>query len=317
MGSFAYFLLVFTIIAAIVVLLAAKPVPQGEEHTVEQLGRFTRTLQPGLRFIVPGIERVVHKVNMMENVRDVPSQEVITRDNAMITVDGVVYFQVINAAKASYEINDREAAIINLTTTNIRTVMGSMDLDGLLSNRDKINDRLLRVVDGATQPWGVKVTRIEIKDINPPRDLVDAMARQMKAEREKRASVLEAQAAREAGILRAEGEKAAMILLAEGRRESAFRAAEAREREAEAEANATAHLSQSMGEGSAQALNYFVAQKYVGALEAIGNGDGDKVVFMPLESSNLMGSIHSEFSASLPFGSDLYRQRLSRGVCRG
>ena len=291
MGTFSVFVIVILILAAIVALTAAKVVPQGEEHTIEQLGRFTRTIKPGLRLIVPFVDRVAYKVNMMETVRDVPSQEVITRDNAMITVDGVVYFQVLDAAKASYEINDREAAIINLTTTNIRTVMGSMDMDDLLSNRNVINERLLRVVDQATQPWGVKVTRIEIKDINPPKDLVDAMARQMKAEREKRANILDAQGSREAAILRAEGEKQSAILLAEGQREASFRAAEAREREAEAEAKATKMVSDAIADGNVQSLNYFVAQKYVGALEAIASADNEKVIFMPLEATSLMGSI--------------------------
>lgn len=291
MGTFSVFVIVILALAAVVALMAAKVVPQGEEHTIEQLGRFTRTIKPGLRLIVPFIDRVAYKVNMMETVRDVPSQEVITRDNAMITVDGVVYFQVLDAAKASYEINDREAAIINLTTTNIRTVMGSMDMDDLLSNRNLINERLLRVVDQATQPWGVKVTRIEIKDINPPRDLVDAMARQMKAEREKRANILDAQGSREAAILRAEGEKQSAILNAEGQREAAFRAAEAREREAEAEAKATAMVSNAIADGNVQALNYFVAQKYVGALESIASAENEKVIFMPLEASSLMGTI--------------------------
>jgi len=291
MGTFSVFVIVILVLAAIVALMAAKVVPQGEEHTIEQLGRFTRTIKPGLRLIVPFVDRVAHKVNMMETVRDVPSQEVITRDNAMITVDGVVYFQVLDAAKASYEINDRESSIINLTTTNIRTVMGSMDMDDLLSNRNLINERLLRVVDQATQPWGVKVTRIEIKDINPPKDLVDAMARQMKAEREKRANILDAQGNREAAILRAEGEKQSAILLAEGQREASFRAAEAREREAEAEAKATKMVSDAISDGNVQSLNYFVAQKYVGALEAIASADNEKVIFMPLEATSLMGSI--------------------------
>lgn len=291
MGTFSVVVMATVVLVAIFAVAAAQVVPQGEEHTIERLGRFTRTIKPGLRIIVPFVDRVAHRVNMMETVQDVPSQEVITRDNAMITVDGVVYFQVLDAAKASYEINNRESAIINLTTTNIRTVMGSMDMDDLLSNRNLINERLLRVVDQATQPWGVKVTRIEIKDINPPKDLVDAMARQMKAEREKRANILDAQGNREAAILRAEGEKQAAILLAEGQREAAFREAEAREREAEAEARATQVVSDAIGNGNVQALNYFVAQKYVASLESIASADNEKVVFMPLEATSLLGTI--------------------------
>ncbi|MGB0865142.1 MAG: SPFH domain-containing protein [Granulosicoccaceae bacterium] len=291
MGTFSVVVIIILVLAVVFALAAAKVVPQGEEHTIERLGRFTRTIKPGLRVILPFVDRVAHRVNMMETVQDVPSQEVITRDNAMITVDGVVYFQVLDAAKASYEINNRESAIINLTTTNIRTVMGSMDMDDLLSNRNLINERLLRVVDQATQPWGVKVTRIEIKDINPPKDLVDAMARQMKAEREKRANILDAQGSREAAILRAEGEKQAAILLAEGAREASFREAEAREREAEAEARATQMVSDAIGAGDVQALNYFVAQKYVASLESIASANNEKVVFMPLETTSLLGSI--------------------------
>lgn len=289
--GFSSFSLLIVVLAAAVVWASYKIVPQGQEHTVERLGRYIRTLTPGLHFIIPFVDRVSNKVSMMETVRDVPSQEIITRDNAMVKVDGVVYFQVLDAARASYEVTNREGAIINLTTTNIRTVMGSMDLDDLLSNRNIINERLLRVVDEATQPWGVKVTRIEIKDIEPPRDLVDSMARQMKAEREKRASILEAQGERESAILRAEGEKQAAILQAEGEREAAFREAEARERAAEAEARATEVVSDAVAKGDVQALNYFVAQSYVTALKQIAGADQQRTVFMPLESSNLIGAI--------------------------
>jgi len=289
--GFSSFTLVLFALAAAVVWAAYQIVPQGQEHTVERLGRYTRTLTPGLHFIIPFVDRVSNKVSMMETVKDVPSQEIITRDNAMVKVDGVVYFQVLDAARASYEVTNREGAIINLTTTNIRTVMGSMDLDDLLSNRNVINERLLRVVDEATQPWGVKVTRIEIKDIEPPRDLVDSMARQMKAEREKRASILEAQGARESAILRAEGEKQSAILQAEGEREAAFREAEARERAAEAEARATEVVSEAVAKGDVQALNYFVAQSYVTALKEIAGADQQRTVFMPLEASSLIGAI--------------------------
>ena len=261
------------------------------EYTIERFGRYTRTLSPGLAIIVPYIDRVGAKMNMMEQVLDVPSQEVITKDNAMVRVDGVVFFQVLDAAKAAYEVSRLTVATLNLTMTNIRTVMGSMDLDELLSRRDDINSRLLTVVDQATTPWGVKVTRIEIKDIAPPRDLVDAMARQMKAEREKRASILEAEGERQSEILRAEGEKQGAILEAEGRKEAAFRDAEAREREAEAEARATEMVSNAIGQGDVQAINYFVAQKYVEALKEIATAPNQKTLLLPLEAANVIGSI--------------------------
>ena len=260
-------------------------------YTVERFGRFTRTLQPGLNIIVPFIDAIGRKLNMMEQVLDVPSQEVITRDNATVTADGVTFFQIVNAPAAAYEVNNLENAILNLTMTNLRTVMGSMDLDALLSNRDEINAKLLSVVDLAAQPWGVKITRIEIKDINPPRDLVDAMARQMKAEREKRAAVLEAQGLREAEILKAEGEKQSLILAAEGRREAAFRDSEAREREAEAEAKATEMVSKAIAEGDVQAINYFVANKYVGAIQELATARNQKVLMLPIEATSLLGSI--------------------------
>lgn len=285
--------LFFAIVAFAIVLvfMAVKSVPQGMEYTVERFGRYTRTLKPGLNFIVPIADSVGSKMNMMERVVDVPSQEVITKDNAMVTVDGVVFFQVLDAAKASYEVNFLENAILNLVMTNIRTVMGSMDLDELLSRRDDINARLLAVVDDATTPWGVKVTRIEIKDISPPRDLVDAMAQQMKAERLKRANILEAEGFRQAEILKAEGEKQSAILDAEGRKEAAFRDAEARERSAEAEAKATMMVSQAIAKGDVQAINYFVATKYIDALTTIGMADNQKILFLPLEASNVIGAI--------------------------
>jgi regulator of protease activity HflC (stomatin/prohibitin superfamily) len=290
-GYAEIFFYLIPVLGLALVFMGVKSVPQGMEYTVERFGRYTRTLRPGLNIIVPIIDRIGNKISMMETVLDVPSQEVITRDNAMVTVDGVVFFQVLDAAKASYEVNYLENAILNLTMTNIRTVMGSMDLDELLSQRDKINAELLTVVDDATTPWGVKVTRIEIKDISPPRDLVDAMARQMKAEREKRAKILEAEGVRQSEILEAEGEKQSAILEAEGRRESAFRDAEARERLAEAEAKATMMVSQAIAKGDVQAINYFVATKYVEALAQIGSANNEKVLFLPLEASSVIGAI--------------------------
>lgn len=291
MDGFSGFVLFFLVLAVVIVLMGVKSVSQGMEFTVERFGRYTRTLRPGLNLIVPVIDKVGAKINMMEQVLDVPSQEIITRDNAMVRVDGVVFFQVIDAAKAAYEVSGLDNAILNLTMTNVRTVMGSMDLDELLSKRDDINTRLLGVVDDATTPWGIKVTRIEIKDIEPPADLVEAMGRQMKAEREKRANILDAEGDRQAEILRAEGEKQAAVLEAEGRREAAFRDAEARERLAEAEAKATAMVSEAIAKGDIQAVNYFVAQKYVEALKDMAAADNHKVIMMPLEASSVIGSV--------------------------
>jgi len=290
-SGFSVFAVAVLVLAVILVFLGVKTVSQGYEYTVERFGKYTRSLPPGLHLIIPMIDRIGRHMNMMEQVLDVPSQEIITRDNAMVTVDGVVFFQVLDSAKAAYEVNYLENAILNLTMTNIRTVMGSMDLDELLSQRDHINTKLLTVVDEATNPWGVKVTRIEIKDISPPRDLVDAMARQMKAEREKRAQILEAEGSRQAAILEAEGEKQSQILEAEGRREAAFRDAEAREREAEAEAKATAMVSEAIAKGDVQAVNYFVAQKYVEALQEIGTANNEKVLLLPYEATSLLGSL--------------------------
>ena len=280
------------VLLVILVLFAGvKTVPQGYLYTVERFGRYTRTLKPGLNIITPFIETVGAKMNIMEQVLDVPTQEVITKDNASVAADAVAFYQVLNPAQAAYQVSNLQNAILNLTMTNIRSVMGSMDLDELLSNREVINEKLLRVVDDAVGPWGIKVTRVEIKDIRPPVDLVDAMARQMKAEREKRAQVLEAEGSRNAAILRAEGAKQAAILQAEGEREAAFRDAEARERLAEAEAKATKMVSEAIAAGDVQAINYFVAQKYTEALASIGRANNAKIVLMPMEASSLIGSL--------------------------
>ena len=289
--GFSAFAIIFVIFVIAIIFAGVKTVDQGYEFTVERLGRYIKTLRPGFHVIIPVIDKIGGRVNMMERVLDVPSQEVITKDNAMIEVNGILFFQVLDAARASYEVNQLEVAILNLTMTNIRTVMGSMDLDELLSKRDNINAQLLGVVDDATQPWGVKATRIEIKDITPPRDLVDAMARQMKAERDKRAEILEAEGQKQAEILRAEGMKQAAILEAEGRKEAAFRDAEAREREAEAEARATDMVSEAISKGDVNAINYFVATKYVNAIKDIASAENSKMIFMPLEASAVIGSI--------------------------
>ncbi|SEL68560.1 Regulator of protease activity HflC, stomatin/prohibitin superfamily [Pseudoxanthomonas sp. GM95] len=282
---------VIVVFVVVTLFKGVRVVPQGFEYTVEQFGKYTNTLSPGLHILIPYMQGVGRKVNMMEQVFDVPSQEVITRDNAAVTVDGVVFFQVLDAAKAAYEVSSLDQAMIALIQTNIRTVIGSMDLDESLSNREVINAKLLGVVDHATSPWGVKVNRIEIKDIQPPRDLLDAMARQMKAERDKRASILEAEGARQSGILRAEGEKQSAILEAEGKREAAYREAEARERLAEAEAKATTLVSQAIADGNVQAINYFVAQKYVEAFKELATAPNQKFVLMPMEASGMIGSL--------------------------
>lgn len=288
MGGFA---ITFLIFAVILVFMSVKSVPQGWQYTVQRFGAYTNTLTPGLNIIVPIVDKIGYKMNMMEQVMDVPSQEVITKDNAMVTVDGVVFYQVMDAAKAAYEVSNLNWAILNLVMTNIRTVMGSMDLDELLSRRDDINARILNVVDDATTPWGIKVTRIEIKDIAPPKDLVEAMSRQMKADRLKRASILEAEGARQAEILRAEGAQQAAVLEAEGRKEASYRDADARERLAQAEAKATMMVSKAIAEGDVNAINYFVAQKYIEALKEIGSANNGKLVFMPLEASSIIGAI--------------------------
>ncbi|CAD7040925.1 SPFH/Band 7/PHB domain protein [Pseudorhizobium endolithicum] len=291
LGGFDIVVIAIVLLVILVLFAGIKTVPQGYRYTVERFGRYTRTLDPGLNLITPFIERIGARMNVMEQVLDVPTQEVITKDNASVSADAVAFYQVLNPAQAAYQIADLKNAIQNLTMTNIRSVMGSMDLDELLSNREVINERLLRVVDEAVGPWGIKVTRVEIKDIQPPADLVEAMGRQMKAEREKRAQVLEAEGARNAQILRAEGAKQAAVLKAEGEREAAFREAEARERLAEAEAKATQAVSQAIAVGDVQAINYFVAQKYTEALAEIGKAPNSKIVLMPMEASSLIGSL--------------------------
>jgi regulator of protease activity HflC (stomatin/prohibitin superfamily) len=293
MDSQTVFVLAVAFLALVIVFAGVKAVPQGREWTVERFGRFVRVLEPGLNLIVPFVDRIGRKLSMMEEVLDIPSQDVITRDNATVTADAIAFYQVVDAAKAAYEVGNLQAGITNLSLTNVRTVIGSMDLDEVLSKRDDINQRLLRVVDAATSPWGVKVTRIEIKDLSPPADITNAMARQMKAERDRRAEVTTADGEKQAAILRAEGSKQAAILQAEGRREAAFRDAEARERSAEAEAKATTAVSEAIAKGDVNAINYFLGQKYIDALGALFSGDNQnqKFVVVPMEMSSVAGTI--------------------------
>jgi regulator of protease activity HflC (stomatin/prohibitin superfamily) len=289
--GFSWVVIAVVVLAVLVLFAGIKTIPQGFNYTIERFGRFTKTLHPGLNIIVPFIDRIGAKMNMMEQVLDVPTQEVITKDNATVAVDGVAFYQVIDAARAAYEVKGLQNALLQLVMTNIRTVMGSLDLDQLLSHRDEINDRLLHVVDAAASAWGLKVTRIEIKDIVPPANLVEAMGRQMKAEREKRAVILDAEGLRQSEILKAEGQKQAQILQAEGRREAAFRDAEARERSAEAEAKATEMVSKAIAAGDIAAINYFVAQKYTAAIEALASAPNQKVLMLPIEATALIGSL--------------------------
>ena len=292
MGNALTLLTYILVVAGVIVLVkTVRMVPQGFEWTVERFGKYTHTMSPGLHFLWPIAQSVGRKVNMMEQVLEVPSQDVITKDNAVVKVDGVIFFQVLDAAKAAYEVSNLEQATLALVMTNIRTAIGSLDLDESLSKRDEINSRLLHVIDAATHPWGIKVNRIELKDIQPPRDLVESMARQMKAEREKRAQILEAEGSRASEILRAEGEKQAAVLQAEGRREAAFREAEARERLAEAEAKATQMVSQAISQGNVQAINYFVAQKYIEALKEFAHSPNQKLFMLPMEVTGVLGSL--------------------------
>ena len=285
------FMAAIAVLALLFVMMSVKIVHQGYRYTIEHFGRFTRVAEPGFNFVPPFFYRVGRRINVMEQVVDIPGQEIITKDNAMVAVDGVVFFQVLDAAKAAYEVSDLYLAIMALSTTNLRTVMGSMDLDETLSKRDEINARLLSVVDQATEAWGVKITRVELKDIRPPADIVNAMTRQMKAEREKRAVILEAEGSRQSEILRAEGQKQSQILQAEGQRERAFREAEARERSAQAEAAATKVVSDAIEDGSGQAINYFVAQKYVEALGKFATSPNAKTILFPVEATQLMGTL--------------------------
>jgi regulator of protease activity HflC (stomatin/prohibitin superfamily) len=291
MSGFDIFAIALVLLVIVTLFAGVKTVPQGYDWTIERFGKYTRTLSPGLNLITPYFDRVGRKINMMEQVISIPEQEVITKDNATVTVDGVAFYQVFDAAKASYEVANLEQAIIVLTMTNIRSVMGSMDLDQVLSHRDEINERLLRVVDAAVSPWGVKVNRIEIKDIVPPADLVQSMGRQMKAEREKRAEILQAEGLRQSAILKAEGQKQSQILEAEGRREAAFRDAEARERSAQAEAKATEMVSAAIARGDVAALNYFVAEKYLKAFALLAESPNQKVLMLPIEAVNVLGSL--------------------------
>jgi regulator of protease activity HflC (stomatin/prohibitin superfamily) len=290
-NDFTIFVLIFLGMAVILVFMGVKSVPQGQQWTVERFGKYTRTLDPGLHLIIPAVDVIGKKLSMMEEVMDIPAQEVITKDNAMVRVDGVVFYQIVSAAQAAYQVNDLVYAIQNLATTNIRSVMGAMVLDEVLAKRDVINAQLLRIIDDATTPWGVKVLRVEIKDISPPQDLVDAMARQMKAERDKRALILEAEGQRQAEILQAEGEKRAIILEAEGRKEAAFRDAEARERFAQAEARAMEVISEAIVRGNMQSVNYLIAIKYMEAVNRLATSENTKLMLMPLETAGVIGAV--------------------------
>ena len=291
MNAYFVFLIVLAFLVLATIAAGVKTVPQGYQWTVERFGRYRATLFPGLNVIIPYVDRIGHKLNVQETVLEIPSQSVITKDNASVTVDGIVFYQVLDAGKAAYEVQNLERAISNITMTNIRTAIGALDLDETLSKRDEINDRLLRVLDNASEPWGTKITRVELKDVRPPEDVVQSMSKQLTAEREKRAAILQAEGVKQSAILKAEGDKQSQILAAEGRLAAANRDAEARERLAQAEAAATQSVSKAVAEGSVQALNYFVAQKYVDAMLQIGRSENARLVLMPMETSGLIGTI--------------------------
>ena len=315
--GFSIVILILVVFVLVTILMGIRQVPQGFNYTVERFGKFNKVLTPGLGVIIPYIDSIGRKLNIMEQVLDVPSQEIITRDNATVKVDGVAFYQVLDVRRASYEVSNLQQAMLNLIMTNIRTVMGSMDLDQLLSHRDEINVRLLSVIDAASQPWGLKVTRIEIKDIEPPKDLIDSMARQMKAEREKRAVILESEGMRQADITRAEGRKAAVVLEAEGRKEAAYRDAEARERSAQAEAAATRMVSEATASGDVAALNYLIADKYVRAIQALAQAPNQKTFIIPLELSSLaatLGGIGQIAASALSEARESEAARSARGA---
>ena len=291
MNGLLIFLTVVAVLVLAIIARGVRTVPQGYQWTVERFGRYRITLSPGLRLINPFIDGIGHKINVQETVLEIPPQNVITKDNASVVVDGIVFYQVIDASRAAYEVQNLEIAVTNITMTNIRTAIGALDLDETLSKRDEINERLLRVLDAATEPWGTKITRVELKDVRPPEDVQLSMAKQLTADRERRAAVLRADGIKQAAILEAEGAKQAQILAAEGRLAAAQRDAEARERLAEAEAKATAAVSKAVSEGNVQALNYFIAQKYVEAVTQIGSSPNARLVLMPMETSGLVGTI--------------------------
>jgi regulator of protease activity HflC (stomatin/prohibitin superfamily) len=291
MDAFTIFVVAIFVLAFFLVTSAFKFVPQGQEWTVERFGRYTHTLKPGLGLITPIFDRIGRRLSVMETVLTIPQQEVITKDNATVTADAIAFYQIVDAPRAAYEVQNLQQAITNLALTNLRTVIGSMEIDEVLAKRDDINARLLRVVDAATSPWGVKVTRVEIKELSPPKDIIDSMARQLKAERERRAEVLTADGEKQAAILRAEGAKQSAILQAEGRKEAAFRDAEARERSAEAEAKATQVVSEAIASGDVNALNYFVAQRYIDAFKVLADSDNQKFILLPMESSGMLASL--------------------------
>jgi regulator of protease activity HflC (stomatin/prohibitin superfamily) len=303
-----FFILLAVVLVVVVVMIAkgVRTVPQGYEWTVERFGRYRVTLSPGLRLVNPFTDKIGRKINVQETVLEIPAQNVITKDNASVIVDGIVFYQVIDASRAAYEVQNLQSAVSNLTMTNIRTAIGALDLDETLSKRDEINERLLRVLDAATEPWGTKITRVELKDVRPPEDVQLSMAKQLTADRERRAAILRAEGIKQAAILEAEGRKQSTILAAEGHLAATQMDAEARERLAEAEAKATAAVSKAVSEGNVQALNYFIAQKYVEAIAQIGQAPNSRLVLMPMEFSSLVSTIGGigELTRALSAASD-------------